>query len=101
MVRREVQRTPEVQYLKKASVGRKGRGCSQGPGALEHWTLPAASEGTGGGTVSPDITAVGAANLWPEDLEDNAGRAAAFDVSSNRRCKSQGREGPLATSGRG
>lgn len=80
----------------RSHAASSGKGRSQGSGALEHWTLPAASEGTGGGTVSPDITAVGAASLWPGDLEDNASRAAAFDVSSNRRCKSQGREGPSA-----
>lgn len=56
--------------------------------------LPAAPEGTGGGTVSPDITAVGAASLWPGDLEDEAGRAAASDVSSNGRRKSQAGRGP-------
>lgn len=51
--------------------------------------MPVAPEGTGGGTVA----AVGAASLWPGDLEDEAGRAAASDVSSNGRHKSQAGRG--------
>lgn len=64
------------------------------------WPWPAGCAGTGGGTVSTNITGVGAAHLQPRDLEDNTGRAAAFDVSSNRRYTSHSRERPVAAPGR-
>lgn len=111
---REGQRRPEVQNLKEGQRGREGCcwNCSvvtqvspaRTPAetssmgcvwkrvwrvALEHWTLPAASAGTRGGTVGTDITAVGAVRQQPGGPSGQCHIAAAFDVSSNRKPVSQ------------
>lgn len=71
----------------RAAVGDRGH--------CEHRTLPAASEGTGGGTVGTDIGAVGTTRLQPQGTsEDKASRAAAFDVKQLQ--KRQSRQEPRA-----